>query len=82
MFVLTPFARDPGLLCVVVSTPAWENWAARYLLHKQHYRWTLPGEHWLNASPLPIHFRRFPGCYSQKRTTSPGSKRLGFRDEG
>jgi len=81
MYVLTPVARDPGLRCVVVSTPAWKNWAARYLLHKQQYRWTLPGEHRLNPSPLPMYFRRFSRCYSQKRATSPGSKRHVFGGE-
>ncbi len=44
MYVLTPVARDPGLLCVVVSAPAWRNWAARHPLPKKQLSFKLPTE--------------------------------------
>jgi hypothetical protein len=64
MVVLTPVARDPGLLCMVVRINAWKNCASRHPLPERQSRWTLPAEPGFYAWPFVIHSRSIPKSHA------------------
>lgn len=74
MYVLTPVARDPGLLFLVVSDRAGETRAIRHLLSKRQTRWMLSVKHRLQALPSLIHLHRHSKHYLLDRAIRLNSK--------